>query len=519
MPHSTDNNPSMEFNLPRKNCAIIKVIGVGGGGSNAVNNMYKQGIRGVDFAICNTDKQALDVSAVPCKIQLGPSLTDGLGAGSRPNIGREACLESLDDIKSFFEDSTKMVFVTAGLGGGTGTGAAPVIAKAAQEMDILTVGIVTTPFKFEGKKRHDFAMEGLEEIKKNVDTLIVISNEKLKQNFGNLSFSQAFEKADNILTMAAKGIAEIITVAGYVNVDFEDVNTVMRVSGVAIMGSGVAEGDNRALTAVKNAIASPLLEDNSITGAKNVLLNITSGMQEITMDEISTITDFVQDEAGVDTNLIWGTCIDENLGNKICVTLIATGFDKNTVEHITEVRKNEEPVRVMLETTKPKPVYEDSNDHIVPPVAVQSSLDDILRDDEDDAPVDKPYKYGKDMQVNLDLSKRNKKQPAPTTNKAAVHSNHINQPAPAEPLINRPKPELPLNNRKGQLKGLSTLGLKLNNQETVNHMESEPAYKRRNPEFREDNFSNEEQISGWIINDDEKPTLNKNNNFLHKSVD
>ncbi|MCB0682529.1 MAG: cell division protein FtsZ, partial [Saprospiraceae bacterium] len=307
---------------------IIKVIGVGGGGSNAVNHMFKQGIVGVDFAICNTDAQAMDISEIKTKIQLGPTLTEGRGAGSKPNIGKLACEESIEEIRQYLSNGCKMLFVTAGMGGGTGTGAAPIIAKTAQEMDILTVGIVTLPFTFEGRRRSEQGVDGLEELKKHVDTLVIISNDKLRQIHGNLSLSDAFAQADNILTTAAKGIAEIITVPGYVNVDFEDVNTVMRDSGVAIMGTAVAEGENRAKKAVDEALNSPLLEDNNIRGAQHILLNITSGKKEVTMDEIFEITEFVQEEAGFGTDLIWGNCYDESLGEKISVTVIATGFER-----------------------------------------------------------------------------------------------------------------------------------------------------------------------------------------------
>ncbi len=512
----------MEFNLPRNQGAIIKVIGVGGGGSNAVNNMFKRGIRGVDFAICNTDKQAMDCSQVPCKIQLGPSLTDGLGAGSRPEIGREACIESLEDIRSFLADATKMVFVTAGLGGGTGTGAAPVIAKAAQELDILTVGIVTMPFKFEGKKRLDHALAGLEEMKKNVDTLIVISNEKLREAYGDLSISKAFEKADSILTMAARGIAEIITVAGYINVDFEDVNTVMRGNGEAIMGTGIGDGDHRALQAVKNAITSPLLEDNSIIGAKNILLNITSGKKETSMAEVGIITDFVQEEAGMNTNVIWGHCTDESLGDKICVTLIATGFEQRSLQQNDhQERMNDKPVRIPLE-----PDYEEEKHETVQFSQSQDdfsghSLKDITSDSEEDDTADadaKPYRYTHNGPVNLDLSKkRNKPETVQSLPKNNVesHAPMVIKPGP----VSTPKAEPPVMQRKNQLKGLSTLGMKLNNQETVNHMESEPAYKRRNPDFAEEDFSADNRMSDWAVDTEDQPRLNKNNNFLHKSVD
>ncbi len=322
----------MLFDIPKVEKSIIKVLGVGGGGSNAVSYMYKQGINGVDFAICNTDNQAMEASAVPVKIRLGPELTGGRGAGSRPQMGKQACIESIDAIRDFIMDGTKMLFVTAGMGGGTGTGAAPIIAKAAREADILTVGIVTLPFTFEGSRRKRQALEGLEEMKANVDALIVISNDKLRELHGDLKLSDAFSKADNILTTAARGIAEIITMEGYVNVDFEDVNTVMRESGVAIMGTAAYEGEGRARKAVQAALNSPLLEDNDIRGAQHILLNISSGRVEVTMDEVFEITEYVQAEAGYGTDLIWGNCYDESLGEKLSVTIIATGFEQNIMK-------------------------------------------------------------------------------------------------------------------------------------------------------------------------------------------
>jgi cell division protein FtsZ len=317
----------MKFNIPNQDGSIIKVIGVGGGGGNAVAHMFSQGIIGVDFAICNTDAQAMENSPIDIKISLGPSLTDGRGAGSKPETGKEACIESIDEIRNFLSDGTKMLFVTAGMGGGTGTGAAPIIAKAAKEMGILTVGIVTLPFQFEGMRRKRQAYEGLENLKKNVDAILVISNDKLKEMYGNLTLTSAFWNADNVLTTAAKSIAEIITVPGYINVDFEDVNYVMKESGVALMGYGEAEGKERAREAINMALNSPLLEENDIRGAKHILLNITSGTKEITMDEIAEITDFVQEEAGYGTDIIWGNCNDKSLAEKISVTIIATGFE------------------------------------------------------------------------------------------------------------------------------------------------------------------------------------------------
>jgi cell division protein FtsZ len=317
----------MEFDLPKDLSSIIKVVGVGGGGSNAVNHMFNQGIKGVDFVVCNTDQQALDMSPVPLKIQLGASLTEGRGAGAIPEIGKNAAIENIEDIRAFLSKGTKMVFITAGMGGGTGTGAAPVIARVAKELDILTVGIVTVPFAFEGKKRKQQAEEGLQEMRANVDTLLIINNDRLREMYGNLSLGSAFTQADNVLAIAAKGIAEVISVTGLINVDFNDVNTVMKNSGVAIMGSSTAEGEHRAIEAVKSALSSPLLNDNDIKGAKYVLLNITYGNKEILMDEIGIITDYIQDEAGSTADVIWGHGYDETLGDSINLTLIATGFN------------------------------------------------------------------------------------------------------------------------------------------------------------------------------------------------
>lgn len=316
----------MKFNMPKDQSSIIKVIGVGGGGSNAVNHMYNQGIKGVDFIVCNTDAQALDISPVPVKIQLGESLTEGRGAGSIPDVGKNAAIENIDDIKEILANNTKMVFVTAGMGGGTGTGAAPVIAKAAKDLGILTVGIVTVPFSFEGRKRKGQAELGIDAIRDAVDTLLIINNDRLREMFGNLTLQNAFAQADQVLSTAAKGIAEVISVTGQINVDFNDVNTVMRDSGVAIMGSAVAEGDNRSLRAVEEALSSPLLNDNEIMGARYVLLNITYGTREVLMDEITEITDYIQDEAGMDADVIWGHGQDEELGDKLSITIVATGF-------------------------------------------------------------------------------------------------------------------------------------------------------------------------------------------------
>ena len=316
----------MEFDIPKGMSSIIKVIGVGGGGSNAVNHMFNQGIVGVDFIVCNTDRQALDISPVPHKIQLGPTLTEGRGAGMIPEVGMNAAIENIEELREVLSKNTKMVFVTAGMGGGTGTGAAPVIAQVAKDLGILTVGIVTIPFDFEGRKRRLQAEEGLEKMRQNVDTLLIINNEKLREFGKNMALTKAFAEADNILTVAAKGIAEVISVTGMINVDFNDVNTVLRNSGHAIMGSAIAEGENRAIEAVQAALNSPLLNENDILGAKYVLLNITYGDKEVMMDEITNITDFIQDAAGATADVIWGHGYDQSLGDSISITLIATGF-------------------------------------------------------------------------------------------------------------------------------------------------------------------------------------------------
>lgn len=338
----------MQFEMLKEKSSIIKVIGVGGGGGNAVNHMYRQGITGVDFIICNTDAQALELSPIPNKVQLGASLTEGMGAGSIPEVGKNSAIENIDDIKEMLGSNTKMLFITAGMGGGTGTGASPIIAKAAKELDILTVGIVTTPFSFEGKRRKMQAEDGLEEMKKYVDSFLVISNDRLREIFGNLTLGSAFGQADDILTTAAKGIAEIITIPGYINVDFKDVRTVMKDSGVAIMGSYAAEGENRALKAVEGALNSPLLEDNEIEGARYILLNISSGAKEVTMDEVTVITDYIQQEAGLAADLIWGNCTDESLGDKLAVTIIATGFQT------MEQRQQERGVNKIEHTRSPE---------------------------------------------------------------------------------------------------------------------------------------------------------------------
>ena len=338
---NTNDLGNITFDLPKHQSNVIKVIGVGGGGSNAVNYMFQQGIKGVDFVICNTDSQALNNSGIPNKIQLGVNLTEGLGAGADPDIGEQAALESLDDIRSMLETQTKMIFITAGMGGGTGTGAAPIIAKMAKEMGILTVGIVTMPFQFEGKMRNQQAQKGIENLRNHVDSLVVINNNKLREVYGNLGFKAGFSKADEVLSTAARGIAEVITHHYTQNIDLRDAKTVLKNSGTAIMGSAMASGNNRAHEAIMKALDSPLLNDNKITGAKNVLLLIVSGSQEITIDEIGEINDHIQSEAGHGANIIMGVGEDIDLEEAISVTIIATGFHIDQQNDITntEVKK------------------------------------------------------------------------------------------------------------------------------------------------------------------------------------
>ncbi|KUY15884.1 cell division protein FtsZ [Elizabethkingia miricola] len=372
-----------QFDLPKGNSSIIKVIGVGGGGNNALKHMYERGIHGVDFVICNTDAQTLDNNPVANKVQLGITMTEGLGAGADPEVGEKAAIESIDDIKASMGQNTKMVFITAGMGGGTGTGAAPVIAKVAKEMGILTVGIVTIPFSFEGKRRLEQAELGLEKLRNNVDSLIVINNDKLRQQFGNLGFKSGFSKADEVLTNAAKGMAEVITGYFDVNIDFRDAKSVLQNSGTALMSNGVASGENKAEDAVKKALDSPLLNDNKITGAKNVLLLIRSGNEEVTMDEIGIIMDHIQKEAGHTADIIFGVGSDEELGDSVSVLVIATGFAK---EHQKYSGPTEKIVHSLSEDKSASQIKRESPFKTSEEQVVTSGKDLFRLDDEDDAP-------------------------------------------------------------------------------------------------------------------------------------
>lgn len=362
---SSDNDlGNIAFDLPKHQSNVIKVIGIGGGGSNAINHMFQQGIKGVDFVICNTDAQALQNSGVPNKIQLGVNLTEGLGAGANPDIGEQAAVESLEDIRTMLDTNTKMVFITAGMGGGTGTGAAPVIAKMAKEMDILTVGIVTVPFQFEGKLRNDQAQKGVENLRGHVDSLIVINNNKLRDVYGNLGYKAGFSKADEVLATASRGIAEVITHHYTQNIDLRDAKTVLSNSGSAIMGSATVSGNSRAKDAIVKALDSPLLNDNKINGAKNVLLLIVSGMHEITIDEIGEINDYIQTEAGNNANIIMGVGEDESLDESIAVTVIATGFDVDQQYEIT----NTEAKKVVHDLEETPKTQETIKAPEVPPI-------------------------------------------------------------------------------------------------------------------------------------------------------
>ncbi len=477
----------MKFDIPSNEKSIIKVVGVGGGGGNAVAHMYRQGITGVDFAVCNTDTQAMDASPVPTKISLGPNLTEGRGAGSIPEVGKQSCIESIEDIRKWLNDGTKMLFITAGMGGGTGTGAAPIIAKVAKEMDILTVGIVTLPFKFEGIRRQRQAFEGLDQLKKNVDSILVISNEKLKNIHSNLALSAAFSQADNILTTAAKGIAEIITVTGIINVDFEDVNTVMKNSGVAIMGTAIAEGDDRARKAINAALNSPLLEDNDIRGAQHILLNITSGTSEVTMEEVAEITEHVQEEAGYGTDLIWGNCYDESLGEKIMITLIATGFKEGGSKKKEEVP---EKIVVSLESHQIKQKVSIDETEVFDFGTIEA--DNIVDFDTDDVKktIDmlgvKREDYGQHDRFKLSEELRKKRE-------ADAARREFLRKSTSKPL---------------------------DNAKMIADLENVPAYARRNVVLDDSVKSKASDASKFMVNmDEDNNIIISNNNYLFNNVD
>jgi cell division protein FtsZ len=551
----------IKFDLPKNQSSIIKVIGVGGGGSNAVTHMFKQGINGVDFVITNTDIQALEKSPVPNKVQLGANLTDGMGAGSIPEVGREAAKENIEEIKSMLQNNTKMVFITAGMGGGTGTGAAPVIASIAKEMGILTVGIVTVPFNFEGRKRREQADAGIQELRKNVDTLLIICNDKLRELCGDLKLSEAFSKADNILSVAAKGIAEIITVTGNINVDFKDVNTVMRNSGVAIMGTGVAEGEERAIKAVEQALTSPLLNDSNIKGAKNILLYIASGANEVTMDEVTEITDYIQTESGSTAEIIWGTGNDETLENLISVTIIATGFNSTIAGEISnenyatsaqrkvvnlheEEVKQEKVEKVDLEDFKivkrdvfenqsytPKETFEPKNIIQSQSIPENTPLDEFtvrVIDNESINDVSSNSNYNEEIEeivtfkmpnslMSDDTVSEKKGEPVQENYSYGNNNSFVEDDNKAYEKSLEENIKLRHHERMSKLRDMS---LKIRTASGLAEIESEPAYLRKNVVLSNVTHSSETDISKYSLGqDDENKSELKSNSYLHDNVD
>ncbi len=480
----------MNFDLPVDRSSIIKVLGIGGGGSNAVNYMFERGIIDVNFMVCNTDAQALESSPVAVKIQIGESITEGRGAGNIPEIGRQAAQENLDDVMEPLLKNTKMVFLTAGMGGGTGTGAAPVIAKACKEEGILTVAIVTIPFKFEGHKRIKQAIEGINELKNYVDSLLVINNEKLREIYGDLKLSDAFSRADDILSKAAKGIAEIITVHGYINVDFADVETVMTNSGVAMMGSGEAEGEGRALKAVETAITSPLLNSNDITGAKSILLNITSGNNEISMDEVGEITDYINSSAADDALIIWGTGKDETLEEKASVIVIATGFEANSIPELYETQKTFQ--KVILNVNKSQIPITGSEFEIKDKDLGTYSLDEF---DNSQRTIDFGFSVpvdGEQQDINQKNEFADEEKTSERIRKIKEHQNYLKDQGYLE------------NDKKDE----------------IEEMENQPAYLRKNRKIDKPKYSVKRKISKYSLYDDENGTrLNSDNSYLHDNVD
>jgi len=551
---------NLQFNLPKEQSSIIKVIGVGGGGSNAVNHMYLQGIVGVNFVVCNTDAQALDMSPVPNKIQLGPESTGGLGAGSNPEVGRISCEESEEEIRDILSKNTKMVFITAGMGGGTGTGAAPVVAKIARELGILTVGIVTTPFSYEGSRKINQAEEGIKRMKESVDTVLVISNDKLREMYSALKRSEAFAIANNILATAAKSISEIITVPGEINVDFADVAHVMKDSGVAIMGVGLAEGEDRALRAVQSALNSPLLNDNDISGAKKLLVNISTGEEEMSIDEIDTIIEYAREAAGADADVIFGAVDDPNLGSKISVTIIATGFEpvgglykadmSNRKVHVLEQPVATQTTLLNLNEFEAEKVEDtplvfdnmpsDEIQHDLPVDFTQHEVSDndmlkfelvIKEPVEEVKPVEMPspvYNKVEDVQP----VKETESLPfdgmfsVPMSQVNDVVKNEVNDSVVNNSFNNKQNMDMnagkqSLNERKNRLHNLS---LKFRNPQNLQELENEPAYLRRNVELEKMQHSSESNVSPYTLNNiningDIRPEIRKNNPFLHDTVD
>ena len=542
------NDLGIDFQMPKNQSSQIKVMGIGGGGSNAVNYMFENGIKGVDFVICNTDLQALEASRVPIKIQLGAELTEGLGAGSNPEVGKKAAEESSDKITELLDANTKMLFVTAGMGGGTGTGAAPVIAEIAQEKDILTVGVVTIPFSTEGGYRREYADKGIIELKKYVDTLLVIDNEKLIEVYGDLTFTHAFAKANEVLNTATKGIAEVISQHLLVNIDLNDARKVLENSGTAVMGQAKVEGENRAIEAVMEALDSPLLNDNDITGAKQVLLKIVTGDGdgEIKMSELAKIKNKIQEAAGTNVNIIEGIGIDSELGMAISVTVIATGFE--------EKRKPKNPTTINLE--------EDSLDNILDLNSDELKIsnndnpqqkllleDDIIVDTHSEKDINIENKeaiisssvsqnISKPIVLNLENDDLNDlESPEDIINSIVTEEKNIEKEAQVEMNVKGDliSSETSLNtDEENQLNTdfmkvesrerenrLRSLSMQLRTPSGLTSLEDIPAYKRNNVEITELNHSSESEISTYTLtnNNDKSTEVRKNNSFLHDNVD
>ncbi len=489
----------MNFDLPVDRSSIIKVLGVGGGGNNAVNHMFEKGIRDVNFVVCNTDHQALIKSPVPVKVQIGEALTEGRGAGSKPEIGRKAAMENIGEVMDALSGNTKMVFITTGMGGGTGTGAAPVIAKACKDSGLLTIAVVTIPFKSEGKVRIKHAIDGVTELKDKVDSLLVINNEKLREIYGNQPVSTAFAKADDVLTTAVKGIAEIITVTGYINVDFADVETVMRDSGVALLGMGSASGENRAIKAIENALASPLLNSNDITGARSILINISTGNgeHELTMDELGEITDYIYGVASDDALIIRGLSKDDSLKEEISVTVIATGFEANS---IFQPYRPREPQKVKLESHTPgipqRIVPEEGSDvFTVHQKGKKSIITDM--DEEPQGIID--FGSGEKEEVQYVIPKKSLNEGEPGGKQGATLRK-------VKHMQNIMKKE-----------GLSNKAMKDN----IDTFEDVPAYVRKNLALGNEDKATDSKVSKFTLSsgDDDEPVLREDNAYLNDNVD
>jgi cell division protein FtsZ len=497
--HKTMADDIMNFDLPVERSSIIKVLGIGGGGNNAVNHMYEKGIRDVNFVICNTDHQALIKSSVPVKVQIGEALTEGRGAGSKPEIGRNAAIENIDDVMAALSGNTKMVFITTGMGGGTGTGAIPVIAKACREAGFLTIAVVTIPFRSEGKIRVKQAIDGVTELKDHVDSLLVINNEKLREIYGNQPVSTAFAKADDVLTTAVKGIAEIITVTGYINVDFADVETVMKDSGVAVMGMGLASGENRAINAIENALQSPLLNSNDITGARSILINISSGSgeHELTMDELGEITDYIYEVASDDALIIRGLSKDNTLTEEISVTVIATGFESNSI--FQPYKSNTRKEKVMLQPARnaiPSPMIPDGNEELFTIKdkhgSIITSLDEesqgVLEFDHEGGEMHHAAKSG-----NNEIKTDQQEKREGTLRKLKKMQNMLKK------------------------EGLSNKTMK----ENIDTFEDVPAYIRRNMALGVSENDSESKVSKFTLSsdDNDEPVLREDNAYLNDNVD